>query len=70
MSGTPPKEVRHNFVFAFDLTTASADGCKTFRCSYCGEWTADPETGPGILLVCPARNRRNAQRRARKDRRC
>jgi hypothetical protein len=66
---TPPKEIRHNFLFAFDLTTASADGSQTFRCAHCGQWTADPETGPATLAVCPQSDRRRKARRERRERR-
>ena len=60
---TPPKEIRHNFLFAFDLTSSSADGWQVFRCSHCGAWTEDRETGPAALAICPQRDRRRNQRR-------
>lgn len=65
----PPQIVKHNFLFAFDLTTASADGSQTYRCSHCQAWTADPKTGPAALAVCSQRDRRTKQRREQKERR-
>ncbi len=65
-----PKEVRHLFVFAFDLTAQSLSGGKCYRCRYCNAWIASPDdmNEPELVTVCPQRERRRGDRRKR-DRR-
>ena len=54
-----PKEVQHQFLFAFDLSEQCLDGGQAFRCKFCRQWTNNPD----LIGVCHARERRRTQRR-------
>jgi hypothetical protein len=58
-----PENVRHVFLFSFDLTTAAIDNRRVFKCRYCDVWTDNPETGISVMQVCSQRDRRHSQRR-------
>ncbi len=57
-----PKEIRHNFLFSFDLTAQASNGGQCFRCSYCQTWTQAPDATV-TTSICPQRERRRAERR-------
>jgi hypothetical protein len=58
-----PDVVRHNFLFAFDLTESAIDNRKVFRCKYCNRWTDNEQSQIAIMGICPQRERRREQRR-------
>lgn len=60
-----PKEIQHNFVFAFDLTAQAVNEGRCYRCSYCSSWTQHPTSDEATEQICPQRDRRHGERRTR-----
>ena len=58
-----PKEIQHQFEFAFDLTAQAVNEGRCYRCKFCRSWTQHPTSDEALDNPCPQRERRRGERR-------